>query len=406
MAITKDVTRLTPQQESFLLGVEKSIKATRFNVLSDQRYFLDQQAKTLLKYRPQLYSFASKRELGEVVFTLKIAYQAINSKLEPNPPGSYYNDICTFASDIIRERAKHSERIRVDRARRQQEHRQELQEAREAAETLKKLQKEKVKNKRASPPPAPVEVSDGDQSDGSETDSVIFVKNKSKAKSPNSDSTGEAVDTMVVDDPNEMKDATPSPPPNTPLSEGESLSSQHLIRFLNSGLDKSIPKDPRADRETPRSMVPRKRPREETEVSPDHPSAGEYEGETIGIDSSYLPVGVVLGTLPDSQSSVQRPSLREQVSDIRYAVRKHSAKIRRLLVEHNRLETAAEREYCENGGKLAKPHPHLFTISAELSANLRARDVLNLQLSDLLGGGSDGVTSEPSTGSKASNPDA
>ena len=49
MAITKDVTRLTSQQESFLLGVEKSIKATRFNVLSDQRYFLDQQAKTLVR---------------------------------------------------------------------------------------------------------------------------------------------------------------------------------------------------------------------------------------------------------------------------------------------------------------------------------------------------------------------
>ncbi|KAJ7208202.1 hypothetical protein GGX14DRAFT_566926 [Mycena pura] len=382
MAITKDVTRLTSQQESFLLGVEKSIKATRFNDLSDQRYFLDQQAKTLLKYRPQLYSFASKRELGEVVFTLKIAYQAINSKLEPNSPGSFYNDICTFASDIIRERAKHSERIRADRARRQQEHRQELQEAKEAAETLRQLQKEKVKSKRASPPPALVEVSEGDQSDGSETGSVIFVKNKPKSKSPTSDSTGEAADTMVVDDPNEMKDATPSPPPNTPKTEG-------------------------ADREAPRSMVPRKRPREETEVSPDSSSAGEHaESETIRVDSSFLPVGVVLGSLPDSQSSFQRPSLREQVSDIRYAVRKHSAKIRRLLVEHNRLETAAEREYCENGGKLSKPHPQLFTISAELSANLRARDVLNMQLSDLLGGGSDGAASEPSVGSKASNSDA
>jgi len=127
------------------------------------------------------------------------------------------------------------------------------------------------------------------------------------------------------------------------------------------------------------------------------------EGETVRVDSSFLPVGVALESLPDSQSSFQRPSLREQVSDIRYAVRKHSAKIRRLLVEHNRLETAAEREYCENGGKLVKPHPQLFTISAELSANLRARDVLNMQLSDLLDGGSDGAASEPSVGSKTSN---
>lgn len=49
MAITKDVTRLSSQQESFLLGVEKSIKATRFSDFGDQRYFLDQQAKTLVR---------------------------------------------------------------------------------------------------------------------------------------------------------------------------------------------------------------------------------------------------------------------------------------------------------------------------------------------------------------------
>lgn len=50
MAVTKDATRLTSQQESFLLGIEKSIKATRFNDTGDQRHFLDQQAKILVRY--------------------------------------------------------------------------------------------------------------------------------------------------------------------------------------------------------------------------------------------------------------------------------------------------------------------------------------------------------------------
>lgn len=287
---------------------------------------------------------------------------------------------------------------------------------------------------------------------------------------------------MVVDDPNEvrlefyrlllnrqvgliermlnnlqMKDATPSPPPNTPKTEGKSFPTQGLYPFLNPCLvrlsrsfsgrfsridvqDKLIPKGPRtffsyiiinlslnyipsgADREAPRSMVPRKRPREETELSPDTSSTGDHgklitnhrhrgltfclniaEGEAIRVDSSILSVGPILGTLPDSQSPVPRSSLREQVSDIHYALKKRSAKIRRLFAEQSRLETDAEREYCENGGKPTKPHPHLFTISAELSANMRARDVLNLQLSDLLSGGSDGTASEPSSGSKASN---
>lgn len=219
-----------------------------------------------------MFSFALKKELGEVVFSLKIAYQAINTKLEPNPPGSYFNDVCTFASDIVRERNKHADRIRAERARRQQEHRQELQDAREAAETLKALQKDKFKvlcrlldhrdvlkllqNKRAPPPPASVTVSDGDQSDGSDTGSVIYVKAKPKEQpkadalvvAPAEPPTGEIIDNMAVDDPNEvrlvyyrsllnrqvaliehllnqfqMSDAVPTAPPNTPKSNGESF---------------------------------------------------------------------------------------------------------------------------------------------------------------------------------------
>lgn len=92
-----------------------------------------------------MYSFALKRELGEVIFTLRLAYHAINAKLEPNPPGSYYNDICAFTTDIVCQRTNHADRMRADRARKQQEHRQELQDARDAAEGLQKLKKDKSK---------------------------------------------------------------------------------------------------------------------------------------------------------------------------------------------------------------------------------------------------------------------
>jgi hypothetical protein len=79
------------------------------------------------------------------VFTLRIAYQAINTKLEPNPPGSYFNDICNFITDIIHERAAHADRVRAERSRKQQAHRQELQDARDAAESLQKLKRSRAK---------------------------------------------------------------------------------------------------------------------------------------------------------------------------------------------------------------------------------------------------------------------
>jgi hypothetical protein len=49
MVLIKDVVRLTPAQEALLLNVEKSIKATHFHEAADQRRFLDQQAKILVR---------------------------------------------------------------------------------------------------------------------------------------------------------------------------------------------------------------------------------------------------------------------------------------------------------------------------------------------------------------------
>jgi hypothetical protein len=88
-------------------------------------------------------------------------------------------------------------------------------------------------------------VSDGDQSDDTDTGSVIYVKAKAKAKDSSNPSTGEAADSMAVDDPDEvrsdfyqrlldrqlvliermvnhlqMNNATPVPP-NTPKAAGK-----------------------------------------------------------------------------------------------------------------------------------------------------------------------------------------
>jgi hypothetical protein len=44
--------RLTPGQESFLLGLKKTINATRYDDRGDQREFLDRQAQILVCYNP------------------------------------------------------------------------------------------------------------------------------------------------------------------------------------------------------------------------------------------------------------------------------------------------------------------------------------------------------------------
>ncbi|KAJ7189353.1 hypothetical protein GGX14DRAFT_580789 [Mycena pura] len=204
---------LTPGQESILLDIEKAVKSAHFSDVAHHRCFLDIQAKRVLKYRRYLYTFAVKRHIGEVVFTLRIAYQAINTRLEPNPPGSYFNDICNFITEIVRERAAHAERVRLERERKAQSHRQEMQDVRDAAEALQKL-------KKGNRTKATVVVSDGDQSDDhSDTGSVVYVKAKSKdpvvkdasSKDPSSKdplskdpTTGEAADAMAIDEPTKL----------------------------------------------------------------------------------------------------------------------------------------------------------------------------------------------------------
>lgn len=89
-----------------------------------------------------MWTFVNKRDVGEVVFTLRMAFQATNNPRNSSF-GSLYSDICVFAADITRERTAAALRLQGDAARKRQSHRQELQEAREyaAAETLSSLKR-------------------------------------------------------------------------------------------------------------------------------------------------------------------------------------------------------------------------------------------------------------------------
>ena len=51
----KDITHLSPGQESFILGLEKTIKATHYQDPVDQREFLDTQARIIVRSRLNLF---------------------------------------------------------------------------------------------------------------------------------------------------------------------------------------------------------------------------------------------------------------------------------------------------------------------------------------------------------------
>ena len=90
----------------------------------------------------QIWSFVHKREVGEVVFTLRMAYQSSNNARNVGI-GSLYSAICVFASEITRQRNAIISRAQAEAARRRQLHRQELEAAREhaAAEALVDLKR-------------------------------------------------------------------------------------------------------------------------------------------------------------------------------------------------------------------------------------------------------------------------
>lgn len=98
-----------------------------------------------------------------------------------------------------------------------------------------------------------------------------------------------------------------------------------------------------------------------------------------------------------------RQSRAEQTVDLRRAIREQTVAIRRLFSEQSRVNAEADREFSENGGRPVKPNPRLPSIYAELSAHMRARDILHVQLDDLHNQGSDEETPGSPLWSEASH---
>jgi hypothetical protein len=90
-----------------------------------------------------------------------------------------------------------------------------------------------------------------------------------------------------------------------------------------------------------------------------------------------------------SSAPLLHQSRTEQAVDLRRAIHEQTVAIRRLFSEQSRINAEADREYSENGGRPIKPNPRLTSNYAELSAHMRARDILYMQLDDLHNQGSD-----------------
>lgn len=82
-----------------------------------------------------MWSFVFNKAVGEVVFSLRSAYQANNTFIKPSP-GDLYDEINEFANAIVQERKNHASRVEGERMRESERHRAELEEAREAAKAL------------------------------------------------------------------------------------------------------------------------------------------------------------------------------------------------------------------------------------------------------------------------------
>ncbi|KAF7358325.1 hypothetical protein MVEN_00882000 [Mycena venus] len=90
----------------------KTIRATRYEDPVDQEAFLVSSAKTVLRFRPQVMSFAIIPDLAECVFTLRSMMHSLKA-----PLGTLSSDVFLslqeFASEIIRQRQVFRERKRA-----------------------------------------------------------------------------------------------------------------------------------------------------------------------------------------------------------------------------------------------------------------------------------------------------
>ncbi|KAJ7469974.1 hypothetical protein B0H11DRAFT_2238118 [Mycena galericulata] len=104
---------LSKGDESIVRKLLKSIRATKYEDPVDQDAFLVECAHSLLKFRPQVASFAQVAELADCAFTLRSMMHANGVRLG-SPPSAAFVSIQDFAGEIIRKRRIFRERQRAN----------------------------------------------------------------------------------------------------------------------------------------------------------------------------------------------------------------------------------------------------------------------------------------------------
>ncbi|KAJ7442987.1 hypothetical protein FB451DRAFT_1190319 [Mycena latifolia] len=104
---------LSKADEAIVRKLFKVIRATKYDDPVDQDAFLVESATTVLKYRPQVASFALIPELSECVFNIRSMMHANNARLG-TPASDIFVSIQDFAGEIIRKRHTFRERRRAN----------------------------------------------------------------------------------------------------------------------------------------------------------------------------------------------------------------------------------------------------------------------------------------------------
>ncbi|KAJ7340620.1 hypothetical protein DFH08DRAFT_1012680 [Mycena albidolilacea] len=104
--------------EAVVRKLHKTLRATSYEDPVDQETFLVASAKSLVRLRPQVLSFALVSDLGECVFTLRSMLHPFNAPLG-TPSGDAYVSIQDFAGEIMMKQQEILDRklLQAERAR-------------------------------------------------------------------------------------------------------------------------------------------------------------------------------------------------------------------------------------------------------------------------------------------------
>ncbi|KAJ7429207.1 hypothetical protein B0H11DRAFT_2266610 [Mycena galericulata] len=104
---------LSKGDESIVRKLLKSVHATKYEDPVDQDTFLVECTHSLLKFRPQVASFAQVAELADCVFTIRSMMHANGVRIG-SPPSAVFASIQDFAGKIIRKHCIFRERQRAN----------------------------------------------------------------------------------------------------------------------------------------------------------------------------------------------------------------------------------------------------------------------------------------------------